>query len=157
VSWTVSGTGQSLSGRVDVKVVGPPFSLKLEASPATSTCGNPVTTTATVTDSAGQPVSDGTPVRFTTTTATGQQGGSEGAQGTGTTVNGVVSITLSIDPLDAGTHTISAQTYGNDLNAHAINVVSAVTTISCSLAAGAAPIAAPRTGTGPEIRPPLAG
>jgi hypothetical protein len=161
VSWTVasgSPRASGLSGRIDVRVVGPPFQLRLEASPATSTCGNPVTATATVTDSAGQPVSDGTLVLFTTTTATGTQGGSEGAQGSGTTVNGVVSVTLSIDPLDAGTHTVSARTGGNDLNGHAINVVSAVTTISCSLAAGAAPpIAAPRTGTGPEIRPPNTG
>jgi hypothetical protein len=169
ITWVVNGqigpngvVSSGLSGTVTVKVVGPPSALKLDVSPATSTCGNPVVATATVTDAAGQSVSDGTQVFFTTTTATGVQGGSEGAQGVGTTVNGVASVTLSIDPMDGGTHTVSARTGGNDLTGAAVAVVSQSTTINCSAVAAAAPaapatITAPRTGTGPSIVPPNTG
>jgi hypothetical protein len=168
VTWVVSGqinqifSATGLSGTTTVTVVGPPSAIKLDVSPATSTCGNPITATATVTDAAGKPVSDGTQVFFTTTTATGTQGGTEGAQGAATTVNGVASVILSVDPMDAGTHTVSARTGGNDLTGAAVAVVSTSSTIACSAVAGAAPvvvpaITAPKTGQGPTITPPNTG
>jgi hypothetical protein len=164
VTWIVQGqvnqvqSATGLSGTTTVTVIGPPSAIKLDVTPATSTCGNPVTATATVTDAAGKPVSDGTQVFFTTTTATGTQGGTEGAQGAATTVNGVASVTLSIDPMDAGTHTVSARTGGNDLAGAAVAVVSTSSTVSCSAVAAAAPsVTAPRTGQGPTITPPNTG
>jgi hypothetical protein len=167
VTWVVEGqieniySAKGLSGTVTVNVVGPPSAIKLDVSPASSTCGNPVTATATVTDAAGKPVSDGTQVFFTTTTATGTQGGVEGAQGAAMTVNGVAAVILSIDPMDAGTHTVSARTGGNDLTGAAVAVVSTSQTISCSAVAAAAPVipsvTAPRTGQGPTIVPPNTG
>jgi hypothetical protein len=164
VTWIVSGqinqifSATGLSGTSTVTVIGPPSAIKLDVTPATSTCGNPVTATATVTDAAGKPVSDGTQVFFTTTTATGTQGGSEGAQGAATTVNGVATVTLSIDPTDPGTHTVSARTGGNDLTGAAVAVVSTSTTVSCTAVAAAAPsVTAPRTGQGPTIVPPNTG
>jgi hypothetical protein len=167
VTWVVnnqiSGTGfpqspANLTGTVSVTVVGPPSAIRLEVTPATSTCGQTVTATATVTDSAGRNVSDGTQVFFTTTSSTGAQGGTEGAQGVATTVNGVASVVLSINPLDAGTHTVSARTGGNDLAGAAVAVVSTSTTINCSAVAAAAPsVTAPRTGQGPTIVPPNTG
>jgi hypothetical protein len=165
VTWIVQGqvingvlSATGITGTTTVTVVGPPSAIKLDVTPATSTCGNPVTATATVTDSAGRAVSDGTQVFFTTTTATGTQGGTEGAQGAATTVNGVASVTLSIDPMDAGTHTVSARTGGNDLAGAAVAVVSTSSTVSCSAVAAAAPsVTAPRTGQGPTITPPNTG
>lgn len=168
VTWVVSGqinqifSATGLSGTTTVTVVGPPSAIKLDVSPATSTCGNPITATATVTDAAGKPVSDGTQVFFTTTTATGTQGGTEGAQGAATTVNGVASVILSVDPMDAGTHTVSARTGGNDLTGAAVAVVSTSSTIACTAIAAAAPvvapvITAPKTGQGPTITPPNTG
>jgi hypothetical protein len=159
-----TGTPLTLAGTTTVTVVGPPSTIALEVTPATSTCGNPVTATATVKDAAGQNVSDGTQVFFTTTTASGVQGGTEGAQGVATTVAGVARVTLSIDPMDAGTHTVSARTGGNDLTGAAVTVVNATPqTISCTaVAAAAAPapaasVTAPRTGQGPTIVPPNTG
>jgi hypothetical protein len=171
VTWVVNGqinqvySATSLSGTVTVNVVGPPTAIKLDVTPATSTCGNPVTATATVSDAAGKPVSDGTQVFFTTTTATGTQGGTEGAQGAAMTVNGVATVTLSIDPMDGGTHTVSARTGGNDLTGAAVAVINAApVTINCSAVAAAAPapaapatVTAPRTGQGPSISPPNTG
>jgi hypothetical protein len=145
-----------MSGTQSVKVVGPPANVKVEVSPASGVCGTPRQATATVTDSTGQPVSDGTQVFFTTTSSTGSQGGAEGAQGGVTTTNGVASITLSLNPLDAGTHTVSARTGGNDLTGAPVKVVSNNTTIECTLAASAS-IQAPRTGTGPSVQPPNTG
>ena len=157
---TSPGTS-GLSGTTSITVVGPPAALKLEVSPATSVCGNPVVATATVVDSGGKPVSDGTPIFFTAVSSTGRQGGSEGAQGGAATTNGVAVVTLSIAPTEAGTHTISARTGGNDLTGAPVTVVSNSTTISCTAAVSAAPtITAPRTGTGDSvsgIRPPNTG
>jgi hypothetical protein len=168
VTWVVEGGltgtgsaqtgGQTLSGTVTVKVVGPPSTLALVVSPATSTCGTPVVATATVKDAVGQNVSDGTLVFFTTTTATGTQGGSEGAQGGVTTVGGVATVTLSVDPTVAGTHTVSARTGGTDLSGDAVVVVSQSTTFSCTVVAAApATVTAPKTGQGPTIVPPSTG
>jgi hypothetical protein len=165
VTWVVSGdveniySATGLTGTVTVNVVGSPSAIKLDVSPATSTCGNPITATATVTDAAGKPVSDGTQVYFTTTTATGTQGGVEGAQGAATTVNGVATVIMSVDPMDAGTHTVSARTGGNDLTGAAVAVVSTSQTISCTAIAAAIPavITAPKTGQGPTIVPPNTG
>jgi hypothetical protein len=156
-----SPSTSGLSGTTTITVVGPPAALRLEVTPATSVCGNPVTATATVVDSTGKPVSDGTQVFFTAVSSTGGQGGSEGAQGGASTTNGVASVSLSINPQDAGTHTVSARTGGNDLTGAPVAVVSNVQTISCTLAVSAAPtISAPRTGTGDSvsgIRPPNTG
>jgi hypothetical protein len=168
VTWVVnqmiSGTGfvqtqLPLTGTVTVTVIGPPSGIVLAVTPASSTCGNPVTATATVTDSAGKPVSDGTQVYFTTVSATGAQGGVEGAQGMATTVNGVATIILSLDPTVAGTHTVSARTGGNDLTGAAVAVVNATPqTITCSAVAAAAPsVSPPRTGQGPSVTPPNTG
>lgn len=173
VTWVVqggiTGTGfaqvatQALTGTVTVTVIGPPATLALALNPTTATCGSPIVATATVKDAFGQNVSDGTPVFFTTTTATGVQGGVEGAQGQALTIGGVATVTLSVDPMDAGTHTVSARTGGTDLSGSAIAQISDVETFTCSaVAAAAAPAApstvtAPRTGQGPSIAPPNTG
>jgi hypothetical protein len=168
VSWTVSGNQQNgvtsgtvtaQAGTLAVKVVGSPATMQLGVSPNSGSCGTPMTATATVLDGAGQTVSDGTEVFFTTTTATGVQTSSGGASGLARTVNGVASVVLSVDPMDGGSHTVSARTGGNDLNGHAVNAVSQSTTISCTATAAAAPappLTAPRTGVG-SITPPNTG
>lgn len=51
---------------VEIDVVGPPARLGIEANPSFVECGQPITLSATVLDVVEQPVSDHTPVEFTT-------------------------------------------------------------------------------------------
>ena len=68
---SVSATYGTGTGTIDITVaevsVNPPASITLTTSAASVLMGNPATITATVRDSSGQPVADGTSVSFTTT------------------------------------------------------------------------------------------
>ena len=75
---------------VTVKVVGPTAAngLTLTLAPKELQCGDTLTARAQAVDVNGEPVSDGTTVRFTSDTSSGVVGGFEGAQGGIGTVDG---------------------------------------------------------------------
>jgi hypothetical protein len=141
-----------------IKVVGPPATITLSVDPTLLTCGGSVKATAKVIDAAGQDVSDGSLVLFTTDTTSGITGGYEGGQGQGLTVAGLTSATLASDPSKPGTHTVVATTSGSDKNGKLIPQVKTVQTYNCTVAvAAAATVTAPATGTGSVIKPPSTG
>jgi hypothetical protein len=108
----VEREGSPIVLQVEIKVVGPTDEITLVLEPDELECGEPVKATATLVDEKDQPVSDGTVVQFTTVTATGVTGGTEGAQGMDETEGGVAEVILATDPTSSGTHTVAATSGG---------------------------------------------
>ena len=101
---------------VTVKVVGTTAAngLTLTLAPKELQCGDTLTARAQAVDVNGEPVSDGTTVRFTSDTSSGVVGGFEGAQGGIGTVDGSAQVLIATDPGKPGVHTVVAYVFGND-------------------------------------------
>ena len=145
-----------------IKVVGPPDKLSFTLQPTALTCGDPVTVSATVTDSLGNPVSDGTLLDFATDKSTGVSGGAvAGANGQSVTVGGTASVLLATDPSNPGKHTVTASTIGTDKYGRDEPAIAATLAYECSAPSSqvSAEVKAPELGGGVSnfITPPNTG
>src|SRR5690606_36946662 len=114
VTAIVQRPGADLVLKQDVQVIGPTAvsGLTLEISPTELKCGDTILAKVTAVDETGAPVSDGTPIFFTTDTSSGVVGGVEGAQGQAQTLDGEASALIATDPSKPGIHTVIAYTMG---------------------------------------------
>jgi hypothetical protein len=155
ITAVVDRPGSDIVLKIDVTVVGPTAAtgLTLTLTPDELDCGETLKATAKAVDANGAPVSNGTVVLFTTDTSSGVVGGTEGAQGSATTIGGEASVLIATDPGNDGTHTVIAFV----MNAAGTPSAQASATYECEGAvAPAAPVAPPATGTG-TITPPSTG
>lgn len=142
-----------------VTIVGPPASLTITSSPSSLICGEKAAFSGTVRDAIGQNVSPGTPVEIVTNfggvTATGNSGGTL-AVSASTVAGGNFSGFLLTSTTHVGPYEVVASVTGANGQP-----IFAQTTVTCTMAAAAAPTAAatvrpPSTGTG-SITPPNTG
>jgi hypothetical protein len=114
VTAIVERPGSDLVLKQDIKVVGPTSvsGLGLTLTPVSLQCGETIQAKATAVDATGTPVSDGTPILFTTDTSSGVVGGTEGAQGAVSTVGGMATALIATDPGNPGIHTVIAYVMG---------------------------------------------
>jgi hypothetical protein len=160
VTAQVHREGADIALAVDINLIGPTAAngLSLVLTPEELECGELLVAEATAVDQNGQPVSDGTRIFFTTDTSSAIINGTEGAQGSNTTIGGKTKASIAISPDDPGTHSVIAYT----LKAGTSTVLSQVTaTFVCDSAVAPAapttpPVAPPGTGTG-VIKPPSTG
>jgi hypothetical protein len=141
-----------------IVLVGPTAAngLVLMLTPAELECGEILIAEAAAVDANNNPVSDGTRIYFTTDTSSGIINGSEGGQGSNTTVGGKTKVTVAVSPDDPGIHTVIAYT----LDKNGALLAQVAVNFTCeSAVAPAAPVPVvvpPVTGTG-VITPPSTG
>jgi hypothetical protein len=175
VSFQVDQEGADVVGSINVTVVGPPASITVTASPDTLRCGEKATVTISVKDTAGQAVSPHTKVEVITN-AGGVLAGTGAVAGLAgpvvpisstvaeTDASGNTTVFLLTSEQHSGAYEVVATSGGSGAVTSVLGglfstqPVSAQDTVTCSLAAAAAPaptVTAPRTGQG--ITPPSTG
>jgi hypothetical protein len=169
--------GNDIIKTVTVKVVGPPASISVQASPSTVRCGEKATITATIKDAIGNNVSEHTRVEAVTnnggtlagTGAVANQAGlvSPLSSTVGETFSGVATFFLLTSEQHSGPYEVVVTSGGSGALGSALGgvfstpPVSAQVTVTCTIptvapAAPAPTVKAPSTGTG-GITPPNTG
>jgi hypothetical protein len=115
VTAVVEREGADIVLDLEVKVVGPTAApgLTLTLEPKAIECGEKIEATARAVDAAGQPVSPGTKIFFTSDNSSGVVGGDEGAKGVSTTLDGVATVLIATDPSKGGVRTVIAYVVNN--------------------------------------------
>jgi hypothetical protein len=159
VTAQVHREGADIQLAVDVTLIGPTAAngLSLVLTPESLECGELLIAEATAVDANGKPVSNGTPIFFTTDTSSAIINGVEGAQGSNLTIDGKTKVSIAISPDDPGVHSVIA--FALSSSGAVLSQVSE--TFECESAVAPAapttpPVAPPGTGTG-VIKPPSTG
>jgi hypothetical protein len=148
----VQRPGSDIVLDLPITLVGPTAAngLAIMLTPAKLECGETLIAEAAAVDANNHPVSDGTRIFFTTDTSSGIINGSEGGQGSNTTIGGKTKVTVAMSPDDPGIHTVIAYTLSNT---GALLAQVAAQFECTSAVAPAAPVAPPATGTGTIVPP----
>jgi hypothetical protein len=153
VTAQVQRPGADIILAVDISLIGPTASngLSLTLTPDSLECGETLLAEATAVDANGKPVSNGTRIYFTTDTSSGIINGSEGGQGSNTTIDGKTKVTIAMSPDDPGIHTVIA--YALSSSGALLSQVSETFECSVAVAPAAPTVAPPATGTGTIVPP----